>query len=627
MRLFFNAFLLALLLCILQGCTSRGLTPGHQVANPDARALIPQMENTIAGHLFQQAFDEMIARSPERQTYLGIEDNNSRWTDRSADYLDESLAVTNSWWHRISNDVDYRQLNKQNRLSYDLFDYNTALANQAFRFRFHNYPVNQSTGLQALIPSFLINIHPAASVSDLEAYIARLESTQELIEQLIVNLKLREKLGIIPPKFIIPYVISDSRNILAGRPFDFSEQDSALLKDFKIKVNNLGLIDRKRQQLLSDASTAMIQSMKPAYSGLIDYLLELDKKATNEAGVWKFPDGDEFYRQQLRFYTTTDLTPEQIHNIGLAEVDRIHTVMQEISKGVNFDGDLHAFFNYLREDPRFYFTSTEQGKQAYLSMAVDFLSGMHERLDELFFTGPDTDLIVKAVESFRERSAPVASYSAPAVDGSRPGIFYVNLYDMSELPIYELEARAYHEGIPGHHLQRSLSQKLDNIPDFRRFGSYTAYVEGWALYMEYMPKQIGLYSDPYSDFGRLAMELWRACRLVTDTGIHWKRWTREQAIEYLDRNTPSAHNQNVKAVERYIVRPGQATAYKIGMLKFLELQEKAHDDLGEAFDIREYHQVVLANGPLPLALLETVVDEWITDRKNQSEPTRLAQQE
>lgn len=626
MRLFFNAFLVTTLLCLLQSCTSRGQTVSHQIANPDARELIPQLENTIAEHLFQQAFGEMIARSPEHQTYLGIKDNNHRWTDRSAEYLEASLAATNSWWHRISNDVDYNQLNRQNKLSYELYAYNTALTNQGYRFRFHNYPVNQSNGLQARVPSFLINIHPSSSVSDLEAYIARLESAQDLIEQLIVNLKMREKLGIILPKFIIPYVIADSRNILAGRPFDFSETDSVLLKDFKIKVSKLGLIDGKKQQLLADASTAMIQSIQPAYSALIDYLLELDKKATNEAGVWKLPDGDEFYRQQLRFYTTTDMTPEQIHNIGLAEVDRIHTEMQEIIKLDHFDGDLHAFFNYLREDSRFYFTNTEQGKQAYLSMAVDILSGMNERLDELFFDGPNSDLIVKAVESFRERSAGAAFYSAPAVDGSRPGIFYVNLYDMSEVPIYELEARAYHEGIPGHHLQRSLAQKLDNLPDFRRFGSYTAYVEGWGLYMEYMPKQIGLYSDHYSDFGRLTRELGRACRLVTDTGIHWKRWTRQQAIAYLDRNTPSAHNQNVKAVERYIVRPGQATAYKIGMLKFLELQKKARDDLGEDFDIREYHQIVLANGPLPLALLETVVNEWIMDRKRQTDSARLIPQ-
>jgi uncharacterized protein (DUF885 family) len=621
MQLLFSTFLATLLLCSLQSCASPGQTgassqtANRKPANPDAAALIPQLENSIAEHLFQQAFDEMIARSPERQTYLGIKGRDHLWNNRSAEYLEDSLAATNAWWQKISNDIDYKQLNRQNKLSYQLLQYNTEMANQQFRFRYHNYPVHQPNGLQASVPSFLINIHPASSVSDLEAYIARLEAIPGLVEQLIANLEVRQQLELIPARFILHQFVSDSSNILSGRPFDFSERDSVLLEDFRIKVNNLGLIDRKKQQLLADMSTALIQSVKPGYTALISYLLGLDQKETKQAGVWQLPDGDAFYRQQLLFHTTTNMTPEQIHNIGLMEVARIQAEMQEIILRVNFDGKLQAFFEFIRQDSRFYFPASEQGKQAYLTRAVDVLAGMNERLGELFFNGPNADLIVKAVESFRERSAEAAFYTAPAVDGSRPGIFYINLYDMRQVPKYELEAQIYHGGIPGHHLERSMSQQLAQMPDFRRFESYTAFTEGWGLYMEYMPKQIGLYPDPYSDFGRLARELWHACALVADTGIHWGKWTREQAIEYLDHNTPGVHIRNVKAIDRYLVRPGQAPAYTIGKLKFLELQNKARDNLGADFDIHEYHQVVLANGPLPLALLGTVIDEWIKNKK------------
>ena len=289
--------------------------------------------------------------------------------------------------------------------------------------------------------------------------------------------------------------------------------------------------------------------------------------------------------------------------------------MRTILKLLEFDGDLQDFFHYVRTDSQFYFSNTPAGKQSYLSMAVDIIATMQERLDDLFLRQPNADLIIKAVEPFREKSAGKAFYNRPAADGSRPGIFYANLYDTRDMPKYELEALAHHEGIPGHHMQISVATELTGIPKFRKFGRFTAYTEGWALYMEYVPKELGFYADPYADFGRLALELWRACRLVVDTGIHWQRWTREQAIQYLDDNTPSPHNQNVKAIERYIVMPSQATAYKIGMLKFLALRERSMEQLGDRFDIREYHDVVLRSGPLPLTMLEEVVDRWLASKR------------
>ncbi|MDP5207484.1 DUF885 domain-containing protein, partial [Alishewanella sp. SMS9] len=279
-----------------------------------------------------------------------------------------------------------------------------------------------------------------------------------------------------------------------------------------------------------------------------------------------------------------------------------------------FAGNLAEFFVFMREAPQFYYPETAEGKAAYLAEATALIDNMRTRLDELFIVQPKAPMIVKAVEPFREASAGKAFYQRPSMDGSRPGIYYANLYQMSSMPIYQMEALAYHEGIPGHHMQLAIAQELEGIPKFRRFGGFTAYIEGWGLYSELVPKEIGLYQDPYSDFGRLAMELWRAARLVVDTGIHAKGWTREQAIQYLMDNTPNPENDAIKAIERYIVMPGQATAYKVGMMKLLELRQHAKEQLGEQFDIREFHQVVLANGAVPLDVLEQLVNDYIRER-------------
>lgn len=294
---------------------------------------------------------------------------------------------------------------------------------------------------------------------------------------------------------------------------------------------------------------------------------------------------------------------------------RIHDEMKAIMKKVGFKGDLQQFFAFMRDDPQFYYPDTAEGKAAYLAEATRIIDTMKSRLDELFIVKPKADMVVKAVEPFREQSAGKAFYEQPSMDGSRPGIYYANLYRMSGMPKYQMEALAYHEGIPGHHMQIAIAQELENVPKFRKFGGYTAYIEGWGLYTEFLPKEIGMYQDPYSDFGRLAMELWRACRLVVDTGLHDKKWTREQAIQYLVDNTPNSKGEAVNAIERYIVMPGQATAYTVGMLKLLELREKAKTALGDKFDIRQFHDVVLKNGAVPLDVLEQLVDQYIQSAK------------
>lgn len=293
---------------------------------------------------------------------------------------------------------------------------------------------------------------------------------------------------------------------------------------------------------------------------------------------------------------------------------RIHGEMQAIIEEVGFEGNLQAFFEFMKTDEQFYYSNDYAGKQAYLDRAVEVIDDMKGRLDELFLSKPKDELLVKRVEAFREQSAGTAFYSSPAPDGSRPGIYYANLYNMKNMPKYKLEALAYHEGIPGHHMQLAIQQQLEGLPKFRKFGGNTAYVEGWGLYCEAIPKEMGLYEDPYSDFGRLTMELWRSCRLVVDTGIHAKKWTREESIAYYQANTPDTERDCIRMVERHIVMASQATAYKVGMLKIMELREKAKVAMGDAFDIREFHEVVLSNGALPLSILEEQVDEYIASK-------------
>jgi uncharacterized protein (DUF885 family) len=334
---------------------------------------------------------------------------------------------------------------------------------------------------------------------------------------------------------------------------------------------------------------------------------EQQAKAGAEDGVWHQPGGKEYYAERLRYYTTTDLTADQIHALGLKEVARIHGEMRAIMHRVGFQGSLQAFFDYTRDDPRFSYTSRE----AYLADVMARKAAIEPLLPRWFGHLPKDPLMVKAVEPFREKSATKAFYQGPAPDGSRPGTYYVNLYDLKAMSRNEVEALFYHEGIPGHHLQRSLQYGLAELPAFRRFGNYTAYLEGWGLYAERLAKDMGFYQDPYSDFGRLGMEILRAGRLVVDTGIHAKHWSREQAVAWFKANTPVTEGDIQNQVERYVVTPGQATAYTIGKLKIEELRDNAKAKLGARFDIRAFHDAVLESGPVPLEVLERNVGAWV----------------
>ncbi|MEX1147123.1 MAG: DUF885 domain-containing protein, partial [Sphingomonadales bacterium] len=379
------------------------------------------------------------------------------------------------------------------------------------------------------------------------------------------------------------------------------------------------LDDDEADMLLVAAQRALLDSVGPAYENLIGTLERLEPLAEGNHGAWSLPDGANYYDYQLAYYTTTDLTAAEIHQIGVEDVARIHHQMQDIMDEVGFEGTLQEFFAFMQEDEQFYYPDTDEGREDYLADARARIETMRGQLDDVFRLQPKADLTVRRVEEFREQSAGKAFYQMPALDGSRPGIYYANLYDMSQMPTYELEALAYHEGIPGHHMQIAIKQELEDLPRFRKFAYFGAYTEGWGLYAEKLPREMGFYEDPYSNFGRLSMELWRAARLVVDTGLHHKRWTMDEAVAYLDENTPNPHDDNVRGIQRYIVMPGQATSYKIGMIKILDLRERAKDALGEAFDIRDFHDEVLRNGALPLSVLEQQVDQWIA-RTEDNEP-------
>lgn len=572
-----------------------------------------EQETQKANDFFENSFQTGLDRSPMFQTYLGIKKDYDKWDDLSDEKTIADLEITKNELQYLLDSIDPAGLDHQGKISYDLFKLNAENSIVDHQYRFHNYPINQMFGLHSQVPSMLINMHQIADVSDAEAYVSRLQGVEAMFDQLIEGLKVREEMGIMTPKFVFPRVIEDSQNILKGQPFEDGEPGT-LLADFSKKVEKIDIDEDKKKELLENGRRALLSSVKPAYEKLISFLTEQESKATDDDGAWKFPNGGSFYDNALARTTTTPLTADEIHEIGLKEVARIHDEMREIMMEVSFEGDLGAFFTFLKEDDQFYYANTDEAKVEYMDSAKVIIDNMEARLDELFITKPKARIVVKRVEAFREKSAGKAFYQAPAPDGSRPGTYYANLYNSKNMPKFEMEALAYHEGIPGHHMDRTISQELTGIPKFRKFGGYTAYVEGWGLYCEYFPKEMGMYSNPYSDYGRLAMELWRACRLVVDTGIHLKKWTRQEGIDYYLTNTSGSERECVRMVERHIVMPSQATAYKIGMLKILELRQNAKDQLGEKFDIREFHDVVLTSGAVPLSTLENLVATWVASK-------------
>jgi len=595
---------------LLSGCLDSG-------NNAPQRAELVIEESKRLNDWFAARYEEQLARSPMSRTFLGLSDGLDKLDDVSQTAIDEEIAIAESWLHEMRREFDIDRLDDQTSLSYRLFeaDIEDQLATHAVSQ--NDYIFSHMSGPHTSLPSFLINYSKVGSVEDAQAYISRLRAVKTYLGQAQARAEAQFQNGVTMPKFVYEKVSTASRNVISGAPFEAGD-DSPLWADLQSKIEKLPTTEEKKNTLLSDAKDALLTSVQPAYISLISMFDTHAGSATTDDGAWELADGSHYYNTRIKHYTTTELTSDEIHEIGLKEVARIQDEMQEIMTRVGFDGSLKEFFTFLRTDPQFTFPNTDEGRKAYMAEATAVIDEMRVQLDSLFITKPKANMVVKRVEPFREDSAFGAFYNSPALDGSRPGTYYVNLKDVKEQPKFLMQALAYHEGIPGHHMQLAIAQELEGLPKFRTIGGHTAFIEGWALYSEALPKEIGLYSDPYKEFGQLGMEIFRAARLVVDTGIHAKKWDREKAVQYYLDNIPNPEGDVRAEIDRYIVWPGQATAYMIGKLKIEEIRAKAEGELGENFDIRQFHDTVIANGSVPLSVLEELVDDYIATTKSET---------
>ena len=561
---------------------------------------------------FTATWAEDLVRYPASASYLGVTDRQDQWNDVTESFQLASLAITRQRLDFLKG-IDTSQLSEDRLLSYRLYRLDLERTLAGAPFRHHRYVIHQFRGPHTSAVSLLINVHAINSVQDAEAYIARLNNLPLYFDGVVEQIQIRADKGLFLVDWMIPKIIESASNVLLGAPFDAGDEPSVIWADFNDKLDQLALAPAEINQLREDARSALFNAVQPAYQKLIAAVRSQQDHAMPEDGVWRFPDGEAFYANRLNVFTTTGLTAAEIHQAGLDNVERLHSDMRAVMAELGEEGDLTTFLTRVRSDQALRFPNTEEGRSAYLDAARTAIDDMAKQLPTYFGLLPRADLVVKRVEAYRERSAGKAFYQRPPSDESRPGIYYANLYDMNSMPKTDLEALAFHEGLPGHHLQLAIAAELSNVPDFQRHTRFTAFSEGWGLYSEYLAKEMGFYQDPYSNFGRLAMELWRAARLVVDTGLHHKQWTRQQAVAYLVANTPNTVYDCQRAIERYIAMPGQATAYMIGKLRIVELREMARQALGDRFDIRAFHDVVLGSGAIPLDQLEVHVQRLVQD--------------
>jgi len=579
-------------------------------AAPAAVAAPAQSEDARLNAFFEEAFEARMALSPQRMTSLGRKTDYDKLDDVSDAAAERALALQEAQLAQMKAQFDPNKLSAQSRMSWRLFEHGVQQARLSNQWRDWGFQFAANGNPTTSLPVFLINNHRIGSVADAEAYVARLNAAERYMGQVADTLKARADKGVVSPRFVFEPSIENTRSVIEGAPFD-GGADNPVWADFQTKVGALNADQATKDRLLASARTSLTGPYKRGFDTVLTALGQVQSRADSDGGVWRLPNGEAYYNAKLQLSTTTDLTADQIHQIGLDEVARIQREMEVVKARIGFTGTLQEFFHVLKTDPQFQYPNTPEGKETYLTDARAFVAQVMEIAPQWFSDLPKAALEVRAVEPFREATASIAFYNSPSADGTRPGIYYVNLSDMTQVLKPQIEGISYHEGAPGHHFQIAYAQEIDGLPSFRRFGGYGAYAEGWGLYAERLGKEMGFYQDPYSDFGRLSTELWRAVRLVTDTGLHAKRWSREQAMDYFRHNSLLSERDIQKEVERYITNPGQATSYKIGELKIEELREKARQTLGDRFDIKDFHAVVLGNGSVPLDVLEDQVNAWL----------------
>jgi len=563
-----------------------------------------------------EVFERQVAASPMWESQLGRKtERQGQWDDFSDTAAQRRLQSRQADLARMQQQFDRDQLGAQARISYDLFAYETqrAVANHAFRDHF--YVVDQFNGQLSELITLLKNNHAIDTLQDAEDYISRLRGLETVLTEFTAQLNARAASGVLPPAFAFPDVIADATAMASGAPID-DGKDNAVFADFSAKLARLEVPESDKARLLDAAAAALKGPYQRGFTGLLDALKRLQGRARHNHGVWSLPRGEAFYANRVAQHTTLGISADEVHRIGLAEIERLHDAMGEIMLQVEFDGDLQAFFEFVRKDPNNYYADSDAGRAAFLSDARKLVADIQQVAGRYFNRLPKAGLEVRRVEPWRENSVSIAFYNSPSQDGQRPGIYYANLADMASVQKYVFTAITYHESVPGHHFQIALAQEMDDLPLFRRFGGHGAYVEGWALYGEKLAKEMGFYAEPLHDFGRLQNELWRAVRLVVDTGIHAKRWTRQQAIDYFRANTPLSEGNIVTEVERFFVNPGQALSYKMGMNQILALRQRAQNALGDDFDIRAFHDVMLGSGSVPLTMLEQLLDAYLAEQEN-----------
>lgn len=509
---------------------------------------------------------------------------------------------------------DRDQLDREGQLSYDTLEFFLRIQVEGEPYLRHDFPINQMQGVQSALPDFLVQIHQVTDKAEAESYIARLKLFPTKFTQLTEGLRLRESRGVLPPRFTVEKVLTQMNGMIAGAP-----EQHPLYVTFKEKLDKIppARMDAEtRARLLAAVGAAIKDQVYPAYRGLISHFTALLPKAKENNGAWSLPNGDAYYAWCVRMHTTTDMTPQQVHELGLEEVARVGAEMDAILKAQGLsDGSIGARVQKLAQSPQQQYPNTSEGKKAMLAQYQAILDEVNQGLDSAFDIRPKLGVKVEQVPPSSEATAPGAYYMPGAFDGSRPGVFYANMRNPGDTPKFAMRTLAYHEGIPGHHFQVTLAQEMTGVPFFRRVLPFTAYQEGWALYAERLAYEMGFQKTPLDNLGRLRDEMMRATRLVVDSGIHYKHWTREQAIAYMMENTGMAEGDVTAEVERYFVAPGQALAYKVGMLKILALREHARRKLGDKFDLKQFHNEVLSHGALPLSVLERVINDWIAKRQ------------
>ncbi|MBL4572689.1 MAG: DUF885 domain-containing protein [Gammaproteobacteria bacterium] len=622
MRLFLFLFLLMLVACgeqetIQQSAAETANTNAAEIQSDTIEALIT--ETARLNEWFDEQYAEQLDFSPQTKTRLGDKSDYDKLNDYSVAGIDEQLAWRRQSVATMQVGFDYVLLNQDGKLSYDMWSYSLDRAEAGIPFRQHGYIFGRG-GPHASLPNFLINYHRVDDASDIEAYLSRLGELDRVFGELLDRARAASRVGIRQPAFAYDFAMTEIERVTSGVPFNTNDSspNSPIWTDIQGKIEALVASDLissdQAQGYIAQAQEILAGEVMSAYREILAWL-EQDKALASEMsrGVWALPDGENYYNYRLAQMTTLEFSADEIHEIGLAEVERLHLAMEEVMEAVDFDGSLQDFFVFMREDERFYFPNTDEGRQEYLDLNNEYLDAIALKLPDYFGRLPKAQLEVRRVESFREQAGAAQHYASGTPDGSRPGVFYSHMSDMSTLPIFQLEDVAYHEGSPGHHMQISIQQELTDVPRFRTQYRTTAYTEGWGLYAEWLAKEMGAFEDPYSDFGRLSGELWRAIRLVVDTGIHAKQWSEERAVKYFMDNSAQAEGAIRSEIQRYITGPGQATAYKIGMMKFQELRRNAESALQDNFDVRTFHDVVLGAGALPLPLLESRIDHWIEE--------------